>query len=375
MKTIKFNLPLQKPDAAGKYPIAYASSIEELRDNFDPQGLLFALKHNNLLTRWLEVRGYSDELTKIKELQDKADLSDTSKVKAMAKIFQIDMPESDLDQLLVDLDMMQQNLSFVQEQISQLKDVQKAVSDSNKRYLELIKGILDHPQDLDIVKQNIRELKAHFLEFLTIDRRSVFWVCYEKAPLALLVMLADPDLRQFYLDFDFLGKAIPNDQRAQNVLAFSAQDFSHETVTLRTYDEELKKLFHVPLDELSARLGSCVRSARLSMEWNTFEPEGSQVICLHVETRYGDEKCFCCAAAGNNSDDPLIYTRETLGFNVLNGLQARTETPREESCLNVLSDLQVQTATFFASINNDSGQQARTETPRVDSYLYYVKLS
>lgn len=339
MKTIKFNLPLQKPDAEGKYPIAYACSIEELRDNFDPQGLLFALKHNNLLTRWLEVRGYSDELTKIKELQDKADLSDTSKVKAMAKIFQIDMPESELDQLLADLDMMQQNLSFVQEQISHLKDVQKVVSDSNKRYLELFKGILDHPQDLYIVKQNIRELKAHFLEFVHLDKDRIFEECYEKAPLALLVMLADPDLRQLYLDFDFLGKAIPNDQRAPNIWAFSVRYFSHKTATLRTYNEELENLFHVPLERLLERLGSCVRSAKLSTEWNTFEPEGSQVICLYVKTGFYFEQCFCCAAASNNSDDSLIYTSETHGFHVLNGLQARTD------------------------------------TSSYDAYLYYVKLS
>ena len=58
-KTIKFNLVCdQKP----------VRTIEDLQNNFSIEDVL-SYYHNGLLTRWLEVRGYEEELEKVKTMQ------------------------------------------------------------------------------------------------------------------------------------------------------------------------------------------------------------------------------------------------------------------------------------------------------------------
>lgn len=306
---------MQKPDPNGKYPVTYVSSLEELRDNFDPQGLLYALEHNNLLTRWLECRGYDYELEQVKKLQANTDLQVRGKVNELAKIFEIDMPEADLNQLLTDIEMMAQNKAFIEQQITHLSDVGQVVKDSCKRYQEIIQNIIDNPKDLSTVKNNVYELSKTHLVFATLDFDKLFRLFYNKAPLALLCMIADEKLRPLYLVNDFNGKEYDEDFRKRANSGFSAD----QSFVNLTYYDKLKPLFFKDREEVEQLIGPYVRSAPLDSEWKTFEPESKLITCFIYRNSYS---CLIHADSDDASESESELNSGVC-FNVLKGLQAK----------------------------------------------------
>lgn len=331
MKTIKFSLPLQKPDKGGKYPVVYANSIEALRDNFDPHGLLFALKQNNLLVRWLEIRGYTEEKAKIEELLQKPELSDMDLMKAMAKIFKIDMPDAELDELLLDLDLLLQTKEVVQQQANLEDNLSQTLSLCTKRYLELIDNITQYPKNLELVKRNIHELKARFPELIELNRRDLFTLLISKAPLAILVMLADPDLRKYYCNTDFNGTPYEQSEKDDNKL--SAVSMMPHKIDYYTASLKSKLLPDAsqsnPLEWLIDKLGSYVSAAKLTGDWQTFEPEDCKVICLFVRILSSSGHDCLVNSAGIDTSNKNYYIMEAGEFDlkVLDGLQATTEDP------------------------------------------------
>lgn len=331
MKTIKFSLPLQKPDKGGKYPVVYANSIEALRDNFDPHGLLFALKQNNLLVRWLDIRGYTEEKAKIEELLQKPELSDMDLMKAMAKIFKIDMPDAELDELLLDLDLLMQTKEVVQQQANLEDNLSQTLSLCNKRYLELIDNITQYPKNLELVKRNIHELKARFPELIELNRSDLFTLLIREAPLAILIMLADPDLRKYYCDTDFNGT--PYEQSEEDDKKLSAASMMPHRIDF--YTDKLKSKFlpeasqSSPLEWLIDMLGSYVSAAKLTGDWQTFESEDCKVICL-FSRRLGSSSCDCqvnSAGVDTSNNNFEILKSVELNLKVRDGLQARVADP------------------------------------------------
>lgn len=310
---------MQKPDPNGKYPVTYVSSLEELRDNFDPQGLLYALEHNNLLTRWLECRGYDYELEQVKKLQANTDLQVRGKVNELTKIFEIDMPETELNQLLTDIEMMVQNKALIEKQISHLSDIELVVRDSCKRYQEVVQNIIDNPKDLSTVKNNVYELSKTHLVFATLDCAKLFQVFYDKAPLALLCMIADEKLRPLFLDTDFDGKIYDADFRKCVNSGFSAS----KSYINANYYSKLNALFYKDREAVEQLIGPYVRSAPINGEWRTFEPESKLTTCFI----YRNNSTCNIRSASDASDNASGSNIDTnVCFNVLKGLQAKRNT-------------------------------------------------
>lgn len=316
MKTIKFSLPMQKPDPNGKYPVTYVSSLEELRDNFDPQGLLYALEHNNLLTRWLECRGYDYELDQVKKLQANTDLQVRGKVNELAKIFEIDMPETELNQLLTDIEVMAQNKAFIEKQISHISDIDQVIRNSCKRYQEVVKNIIDHPKDLSTVRNNVYELsKTHFV-IVSLDFNKLFVTLQKQAPLALLCMIADKKLRPLFLDFDFNGRPYKTSFRQESNSKFSAG----LKYVNGSYLDQFEQLFYQPREDLEQLIGPYVRCASLSDEWKTFEPDSKLITCFI----YRDYNT--CNIRPDSDDASERRVKEYgVSFDVLKGLQAKLD--------------------------------------------------
>ncbi|MCD8248479.1 MAG: hypothetical protein LUC60_01245 [Lachnospiraceae bacterium] len=75
-KTIKFNL------ICDGNPVR---TIEDLQNNFSVEDIL-GYYHNKLLHRWLEVRGYEDELRKVSEI---VAIDDMEVIKRLVEIFDV----------------------------------------------------------------------------------------------------------------------------------------------------------------------------------------------------------------------------------------------------------------------------------------------
>ena len=84
-KTIKFNLICdQKP----------IRTIEDLQNNFSIEDVLTYYR-NGLLTRWLEVRGYTEELEKVNTIPE---MDSLGIIKSLIKIFNITADDNEVKQ-------------------------------------------------------------------------------------------------------------------------------------------------------------------------------------------------------------------------------------------------------------------------------------
>ena len=354
-KTIKFSLPLQKPDKDGRYPVVRVNSLEELRDNFDPHGLLYALKTNSLLIRWLEVRGYADEKAQIEEMLSQ-DLSDDEQVKRMAKIFRLDVSDEELDALLKDIELMERRREVVQQQTVQENDILSTCKLRYQQYLSLIKKITDNATDLGVINNILQEMKSRFPELLELNHSSLFDVLLDKAPLAVLAMLADKDLRPYYLDYDFMGK--PYDKNDRPFSHDFAEIFPLSAIEDKfrpSFFEQLKSKF-IPIfsdrinsfrAELGKQLGRSVDLAIVTEKdnWQTLVNEDTKIICFdscvyHNEDdelfiKFGDNGYFSSANVDTKQyNTDCISTRSSSRcFTILNGLQATRDSISLNYCI------------------------------------------
>src|SRR5699024_9190739 len=84
-KTIKFNLICdEKP----------VRTVEDLQNNFSIEDVLDYYR-NGLLTRWLKVRGYIEELEKVNAIPDEDSLE---VIKALIKIFNVSTDDKEIAQ-------------------------------------------------------------------------------------------------------------------------------------------------------------------------------------------------------------------------------------------------------------------------------------
>ncbi|HIX55940.1 MAG TPA: hypothetical protein H9850_00520 [Candidatus Anaerobiospirillum pullistercoris] len=327
-KTIKFSLPLQKPDKDGKYPVVRVNSLEELRDNFDPHGLLYALKTNNLLSRWLEVRGYADEKAQIEEMLSK-NLHDNDLVKRMAKIFRLDVPDDELDDLLRDIALMERRREVVQQQAVQESDILSTCQLRYKQYLGLVKKITDNATDLCFINNSLHEMKSRFPELLELGHTFLFDALLDKAPLAVLAMLADTDLRPYYLAYDFQGKPYKDRPYSKNIVG-SFPPSVIENKFRPFFFEQLKSKL---IDEISSdndkfiktmarKLGRSICKVNVTTrEWKTLVAKDTKIICLGAYSRYGSTDGKLGSAAANSST--ISTLSDSQYFTVLNGLRAK----------------------------------------------------
>ena len=202
-KTIKFNL------ICDNNPIR---TIEDLRNHFSIEDVLKYYK-NGLLLRWLQVRGYAEEVEQVKnivkvsnnakrETDDDELGDDILKIEDLIKIFKIPFEPSEVEDA---------TYNFVYEN-NKKKDLKKFEENNFRsqlvnniyfeKYNKLVIDILDNPDNYALIKNNINAIMMDYGNVFDVDYRNLFYALIDKSPLAILRLLMYDRARNKYLDID-----------------------------------------------------------------------------------------------------------------------------------------------------------------------------
>lgn len=194
-KTIKFNLICD-----GK-PVR---TIEDLQNNFSIEDVL-VYYNNKLLHRWLEVRGYEEELEKVKSIST---VDAIEIVKELIRIFDISNNDKEIEEKIYILIYMEKRKQLYSVYETQKNNIRSITDDYINGYLKLVAGILENPKDVAVIKANIAEMLSNYSWLVELDHRNLFYRLCDKSPLAIMCLLMNEQLRKYYLPVSEKSEAV-----------------------------------------------------------------------------------------------------------------------------------------------------------------------
>lgn len=185
-KTIKFNLICDdKP----------VRTIEDLQNNFSIEDVL-EYYNNKLLHRWLEVRGYSDELEKISAITSEKPLEI---IKELIIIFNVASNEKKIEEAVYILEYLDERKELCDIYSKNDFKTKSVIDDYQTGYKQLIDGILENPEDVARIKANIAEMVTNYKWIMDLDHRELFWILKDKSVLAIMCLLMNEKSRDYYI--------------------------------------------------------------------------------------------------------------------------------------------------------------------------------
>ena len=299
-KSIKFNL------ISDNIPIR---TIDDLRNNFSIEDVL-SYYRNGLLKRWLDVRGYDDELKKIEEIK-----TDDS-IEILEKIIEIFKVETEKEIIKKDLYI----LKFEEERKILLDEYNKRkmkkdsiIADFCSGYDALVESLVDSADDIAKIKAIITELTNEYLWALNLDYRRLFYEMYEKSYLLVLCALMNEKFRNYYL---------PNTMKMEDGTERRDIDSSspnYDDDKARMY-QKIRKICDVMYgNKLQEKYGEFIKTfnGKTDGYWKDIEPSGKKYMVIMMGN--GDY----VRSAGDNGGD-LNYTDVNYNFKILDGIDYKS---------------------------------------------------
>lgn len=185
-KTIKFNL---------KCDNASIRTLDDLREHFCIQDVLNYYK-NGLLTRWLDVQGYAEELGKINDIKSS---SDEDLVVQISKILNVECDENVIKESLTIIEYEKNNDGIHQKYADGLDKEYDVLKSYQTRYEELLNKIVENNEDYSKIKAATKILIKDFSWMLDLDFENLFYKMKNLAPLALFCFVSFDELRKYYV--------------------------------------------------------------------------------------------------------------------------------------------------------------------------------
>ena len=204
-KTIKFNL------ICDGYPVR---SLDELQEHFSIEDVLGYYK-SGLLARWLMVRGYDQKLKQVKELNETEDIAI---VKALVKIFDVETDEKVIEEQTYILGYKDRQKELNERFESQKLSREAVIQDYHQGYEDNIRRILEHRDDMAVIKAAIQDIDENYRLLFDVDYRILFNIFYQHAPMALFAMLMQDHMRKKYLQPVTADEATAEDERNNRIL-------------------------------------------------------------------------------------------------------------------------------------------------------------
>lgn len=188
-KTIKFNLICDdKP----------VRTIEDLQNNFSIEDVL-EYYNNKLLHRWLEVRGYSDELEKISAITSEKPLEI---IKELIIIFNVASNEKKIEEAVYMLEYLDERKELCDIYSKNDFKTKSVIDDYQTGYKQLVDGILEEPEDVARIKANIAEMVINYKWVMDLNHRELFWTLNDKSVLAVMCLLMNKKSREYYVPIE-----------------------------------------------------------------------------------------------------------------------------------------------------------------------------
>ena len=200
-KTIKFNLILDN------VPVR---DIDGLRENFSIEDIL-SYYSNKILHRWLEVRGYHEELAEVNAIPVNSDTYTI--ISSLIQIFRIEADPNKIREGISILTYLVEhricNLEYAQNQA----DRKTVIEDYHAGYDILIEHMLANKNDMSVLKADAREIEENYYELFKLDCRRLYFYLSTRARKAIFALLTRPCFRKHWIE-DTAVTEVRNDIRS-----------------------------------------------------------------------------------------------------------------------------------------------------------------
>lgn len=293
-KTIKFNLICDDHSVR---------MLDDLHEHFCIEDVLGYYK-NGLLQRWLQVRGYMEELAAVNGIQAQDDMSIA---REMAKIFGLEESVGDVEKDLYILQYREEKSAYLREYAKQSESMEFAVNSYFEGYNKLIQRICENKDNLPLVKAAVKEINDKYLNIFELNYKMLFISLYEAAPLAVFMMLTFDTMRNKFLCDD-------------------AEQAPQEMKTASDYVKADKKqlydllMFDFSYNNLKAILGNSLKefAGETDNYWKDLEPGDKKYMILKIDS--GDS----VRSAGKR--DEILEVKDVNGkFPILDGVDYRSK--------------------------------------------------
>ena len=211
-KTIKFNLTLDK------HPVR---DLDDLREHFNIDDLL-EVYHNQVLHRWLSVRGLLNELNSLTSIN-----SSNNKTIAveLCKIFHVDIAQTDIDAAVYPFNARQQQYLQLKELANYNFSRDVVIDEYHSGYKQLCNDMIENAENYQFLKVAVDNLWKNYSQLLMINFEELFLSC-SKYPLISFTMLANDKYRQSslfddeYKDIIFSSTRLINSENLYNISTF-----------------------------------------------------------------------------------------------------------------------------------------------------------
>lgn len=293
-KTIKFNLVCdQKP----------VRTIEDLQNNFSIEDVL-AYYHNGLLARWLEVRGYEEELEKVKAITETEDLAI---IEELIDIFRVAVDDCTVEESVYILWYLQEKREQLDRYREENFKVQSIIEDYATGYRKLIGELLEYPDDIAAIKGCIKEMVTNYTWAFELSHRELFYFLMGKdCVLAIMCMLMVDECRKYYLPIE------SKDEEGELVLDIATDEDKKSMYDSLCY-------FVRFTEQMKKELGDDLHSFAGITDgyWKDLEPKGKKFMIISMEE--GD-----FVRSAGNRDEEFSSSDIKEKFLILDGIDYKS---------------------------------------------------
>ena len=298
-KKIKFNL------CCDGNPIR---TIEDLQNNFLIEDIL-SYYENNLLEKWLDVRGYTEQLEQIRKITSKDDFEIA---KQLVTIFNIEKDPKKVEEELYILEynkkqkesadcyewIEEAQADAVNDYITDYNDHRSKLLDSNNRF------------NIPLLKSSIHIITEHYLYLFAKEYRDIFWYLYENgAYIPIFCLLMNQKTRS--LLFSTINDA--NSYKSKNNIPQFVKDF-------RLIDTKLRDLIN-NIETTKERCGDCLQVFEIKStggNWKTSEEFSRDKEYMII--RAPEQGALSRIVNTNETAEPYNYMSDEK-FKILKGIQ------------------------------------------------------
>lgn len=196
-KTIKFSLILDNT------PVR---DLDGVRENFNIDDILRYYK-SGLLQKWLAVRGFTDTLSKIKDISGESDLEIS---KELVKIFEMEIEGIKLEESLYSIQFHEEFQNKVNDYAKNNVNRKAIIKDYHQGYYRVLTGMLEEPDNIALIKSSVAQIAKNYFWIFKFHLPSLYDEFFEKVPLSLFVSFMNPTLRRLVLGSDMMAERIEN---------------------------------------------------------------------------------------------------------------------------------------------------------------------
>ena len=185
-KRIKFNLIIDNT------PVR---DLKGLRNHFNLDDLLSYFK-SGVLQRWLEVRGYREELQKVEKVEQELSIDEVAR-----KLINIFLPDAvPTSKEIYHLHFLEERREFLETIERNGKYYKTIVQDYHDRYEKLKKRLIQNSEDLQFLLAGISEIENQFLPLFQLEATKLLDFYGENHILIAIAFLLNRNLRKYILE-------------------------------------------------------------------------------------------------------------------------------------------------------------------------------